>query len=91
VFLYRHPQALHSAEEISECIGRDPKEVEEALSELEKAGIVARKQEQDNALYFFQPRKEWIKSIEKFIQCLSDRNKRFLVLAHIFEMKGKQG
>jgi predicted transcriptional regulator len=91
VFLYRHPQAVQSVDEICESISRDAEEVEEALGGLEQAGIVARKGKQGGPLYFYQPGKEWVRNIEKFIQSLSDRNQRFLMLAHIFEMKGRAG
>jgi hypothetical protein len=65
--------------------------VEEALRGLEKAGIAAKRADPEGCLYFYQPKKEWVKNIDKFIQCLSDRNQRFLMLAHIFEMKGRAG
>jgi len=71
IFLHQNPGALDTAEGLSRWIGKTEKEVQQALDELVKAGIVEVFGEGSSAIYSYTQDEQVLQVIDQFITGLS--------------------
>jgi len=84
-YLHKNPSARISAEKIASSIGRSADEVLAALSELSDNKILQYEYDGETLYYRYNPDREWQSKVDKFIDGLSNRNTRWLILNYLVE------
>lgn len=89
VFFSQNPGARDTARSLAEHLGRTEEEVRKALELLVDKDIVVKEVTQiadsQVEVYSYHPAPEVSDCVEKFVECLSEREKRLAVLTEVLK------
>lgn len=87
-YMQQNPNNLISPTEIAGCLGRTPNEVSNALTELSNSRLVEYKHDGTAIYYRYHPDKRWREHVSQFIQGLTNKSTRWLILNYLVEKHG---
>jgi predicted transcriptional regulator len=89
VFFSQNPGARDTARSLAEHLGRTEEEAKKALELLVKKGVVVKEIAQigdsQAEVYSYHPAPEVSGCVEKFVECLGEREKRLAVLTEVLK------
>lgn len=89
-FFSYNPDAMGTAADIAGRLGRAEKDVEKALENLVRKGLLKKQSEGKKTLYSYEPSDELKEKVASFAQCLEDRTKRLQILAKLLRTRSEQ-
>lgn len=90
-FFGYNPEASGTSSDIAGRLGRNEKDVDEALEALVRKGLCEKVKDAGRTIYRCAPAPELKERMAVFVKCLEDRAKRLQILAYLLRAQSGHG